>query len=184
MDKKYLIHAIGNIAWGYVFFYVSVNLGTIDILPDWVFFILVITALKPLSEVVPSAKLLEPLGVLLGVLYGFQWLFKVVGHPIEWYLFTVILSVLVLYFNFQLLTNLAETAKLHSYPEEKKILHLRTAQAILTTVAAIPLPWNEVSYLYFGLAIVHLIVVVWICTVLLGLRKKMALAYQVPAEES
>ena len=183
MDKKYLIHAMGSIAWGYVFFYLAINLGTIDILPDWVLFVLVVKALKPLSEVVPSAKLLEPLGILLGVLYGFQWLFKAVGHPIQWYLFTVIVSVLVLYFNFQLLTNLAEVARKYGYSEEKKILQLRTVQAILTTVAAIPLPWEEVGYLYFGLAIVHLVVVAWICVVLFGLRKKMSLAYDAPAEE-
>ena len=50
MDKKYLIHAIGSIAWGYVFFYLSINLGSIDILPDWVLFVLVVRALKPLSK--------------------------------------------------------------------------------------------------------------------------------------
>ena len=183
MDKKYLIHAIGSIAWGYLFFYLSINLGSIDILPDWVLFVLVVRALKPLSEVVSTAKLLEPLGVLLGVLYGFQWLFKVVGHPIEWYLFTVILSVLVLYFNFQLLTNLAEAARIYGYPEEKKILQLRTVQAVLTTVAAIPLPWEEINYLYFGLAIVHLVVVAWICVLLFDLRKKMSLDYNTSAEE-
>ncbi|MBR2490999.1 MAG: hypothetical protein IKB65_05905 [Ruminiclostridium sp.] len=183
MDKKYLIHAMGSIAWGYVFFYLAINLGTIDILPDWVLFVMVVRALEPLSEVVHSAKLLDPLGILLGVLYGFQWLFKVVGHPIQWYLFTVIVSVLVLYFNFQLLTNLAEVARKYGYPEEKKILQLRTVQAILTTVAAIPLPWEEVGYLYFGLAIVHLVVVAWICVVLFSLRKKMSLAYDAPAEE-
>ena len=93
------------------------------------------------------------------------------------------MSVLVLYFNFQLLTNLAEVARKYGYPEEKKMLQLRTVQAILTTVAAIPLPWEEVGYLYFGLAVVHLIVVAWICVVLFRLRKKMSLAYDAPVEE-
>ena len=72
MDKKYLIHAMGSIAWGYVFFYLAINLGTIDILPDWVLFVMVVRALEPLSEVVHSAKVLEPLGILLGFSMAFS----------------------------------------------------------------------------------------------------------------
>lgn len=175
MNHKSLASAVGNIACGYIFFYIDINLGSLDVLPDWVCFVLAVKSLPMLAEVVSSAKLLHSLGALLGGYYVFDWLLTILGHPIEWYLVTVFIAVLALYFNFQLLTNLAEAARLGGYPQEKKILHLRTVQAVLTTVAALPIPWDEYSILGTGLAMVHLIVVAWICVVLFGLRKRMEL---------
>lgn len=172
MNHKNLASAVKYIAWGYLFFYIDINLGSLDILPDWVCFVLVVKALPLLAEAVPSAKLLHSLGTLLEVYYIFDWLLTAIGHPIQWYLLIVVIAVLALYFNFQLLTNLAEAARLGGYPQEKKILHLRTVQAVLTTVAALPIPWDEYSILGTGLAMVHLIVVAWICVVLFGLRKE------------
>lgn len=172
MNHKNLASAVKYIAWGYLFFYIDINLGSLDILPDWVCFVLVVKALPLLAEAVPSAKLLHSLGTLLGVYYVFDWLLTAIGHPIQWYLLIVVIAVLALYFNFQLLTNLAEAARLGGYPQEKKILHLRTVQAVLTTVAALPIPWDEYSILGTGLAMVHLIVAAWICVVLFGLRKE------------
>ena len=32
---EYLAYKIGHIGWGYIFMYLDVNLGTIDILPSW-----------------------------------------------------------------------------------------------------------------------------------------------------
>ena len=172
MNHKSLASALGSIAWGYLFFYISINLGALDILPDWVCFVLVVKALPLLAEAVPSAKLLQPLGTLLGVYYVFSWILTAMGHPIQWYLLTVFIAVLALYFNFQLLTNLAEVARLGGYPQEKKILRLRTVLAVLTTVVALPIPWEEYLVLGTGLAVVYLVVAAWICAVLFGLRKK------------
>lgn len=173
MNHKSLASAVKYIAWGYLFFYIDLNLGSLDILPNWVCFFLAVKSLPLLAEAVPSAKLLHSLGTLLGVYYVFDWLLTTIGYPIEWYLITVFIAVLALYFNFQLLTNLAEATRLGGYPQEKKILHLRTVQAVLATVAALPIPWDAHSVLGTGLAVVHLAAAAWICVVLFGLRKKM-----------
>lgn len=180
MNHKSLASALRSIAWGYLFFYININLGSLDILPDWLCFVLVVKALPLLAEAVPSAKLLHPLGTLLGVYYVFSWILTAMGHPIQWYLLTVFIAVLALYFNFQLLTNLAEAAHLGGYPQEKKILHLRTVQAVLTTVIALPVPWETYVACGVGLAVVSLVVAAWIWVVLLGLRKA-ALSGGVPS---
>lgn len=171
MNHKSLASALGYIAWGYLFLYINVNLGSLDILPDWVCFVLVVKALPLLAEVVPSARLLRPLGILIGLFHLLNWLLNAMGRPIQWYLLTVVVAALSLYFHFQLLTNLAEAARLGGYPQEKKILHLRTVQAVLTTVIALPVPWETYVACGVGLAVVSLVVAAWIWVVLLGLRK-------------
>ena len=36
MEPKKLAHAISLIAWGYLFLYFNVTLGTMNIIPNWV----------------------------------------------------------------------------------------------------------------------------------------------------
>ena len=65
------------------------------------------------------------------------------GHPIQWYLFTVIVSVLVLYFNFQLLTNLADAVDGYLPDEADRLRRLRTLNTLFLTLVALPLPWQR-----------------------------------------
>ena len=36
-SRSALSSAVGKIAWGYLFLHLHINLGALDILPDWVF---------------------------------------------------------------------------------------------------------------------------------------------------
>lgn len=140
MNRDALSAAVGRIAWGYVFLYLDFNLGTVDVLPDWLFFLLTVRALPALAEAVPAAALLERLGILLGAWHALAWVLEMfrITPP---YLLLILVSVLCLYFHFQLLTNLAELAEKAGCTRGRSLLVLRTVLTLLTTVLALPVDW-------------------------------------------
>ena len=65
MEPKKLAHAISLIAWGYLFLYFNVTLGTMNIIPNWVGYLMMGKAIKELKEASPAMDLLGPLCILL-----------------------------------------------------------------------------------------------------------------------
>lgn len=174
MNPKFLSHAVKLVLFGYIFLNLDFNLGTINVLPDWFGYILILKALPDLSEAVPSVHLLRSLGILLAVWEGCLWIFTLTtGEALTIYIVTVIGSVIGLYFHFQLLTNLAEIAKKFDSVREKPMLHLRTVRTILITVFAFPIPWKRWEVLSGSLIAVNLIVTVWLCSTLFSLYREL-----------
>ena len=181
-DRARLSAAIQKTAWGYILMHVHFNLGTLDILPDWAGYVLILQALPVLAEQVPSAKLLRPLGVVLALWNGVQWLLDLLGAQTDLGGWTVIVTVLGLYFHFQLLTDLASLSEAFGCPETRRILRLRTVRTVLMTAFQLPLVWTwlnslsataaEVLALLLGL--IQLAVAIWICSVLISLRRSLA----------
>ena len=54
MEPKKLAHAISLIAWGYLFLYFNVTLGTMNIIPNWVGYLMMGKAIKELKEASPA----------------------------------------------------------------------------------------------------------------------------------
>ena len=141
MNRDELAGAVGKIAWGYVFLYLDFRLGTVDVLPDWVFCLLAVRALPVLAKAVPAAALLERLGILLGVWFSLLWVLEMFRLTPP-YLVLILVSALCLYFHFQLLTNLAELAERTGCGRGRSLLILRTVLTLLTTVLALPVDWR------------------------------------------
>lgn len=165
--------AIGKIAWGYIFLHLHFNIGNVDILADWIGYVLFVSALPAIGEEEESANLLRPLGILLGALTGISW-----GNDflMEGYLnldvLNIIESVVSLYFHYQLLTNLATVARNHECSQEKKILVLRTVKTVLTTFFAVIIPLQLENVVLYGLLVILLIVTFWICFVLFSFKNE------------
>ena len=68
MECKKMAHAIGLIAWGYLFLYFNLNLGSLNLIPSWVGYLLMGKAIKELKGVSPAMGLLGPLCILLAAL--------------------------------------------------------------------------------------------------------------------
>ena len=168
MKTKQLSEAIGWLAWSYVFLYVDFTLLVVNILPDWAAYLLILKALPVLAEWVPSAILLRPLGRILCTWCAAEWILESLGRPVDVYLLTVLISVISLYFFFQLLTNLAEILRILNFSEEKKILRLRTVQAVMFTLTALPFPWERYMWLTTGIVIIYLLIALWVCVILFG----------------
>lgn len=176
-ENEHLYKAIGAIAWGYIFLHFDINLGTIDILPGWIGIFLIVNAIKQtirLEE--PSAKLIMPLGILLCFDSFLTWIsiFEMLSISFDMYIYEVFITIIELYFHFQLLTNLANIANQYNCKEETKLLTLRTVRTILATVQVFLLKLeNEV--IVIGIAFVQIVVCIWICKVLFDFRKNFQL---------
>lgn len=173
MNTDQLAKAFGKVAWSYIFLYMDFNFLVVNVLPDWVGYLLILPALPALAERVPAVILLKPLGVVLALWHGLNWGLGIFGGSIEIYILDVLEAVLALYFFFQLLTNLAEILRQMGFPEEKKILQLRTVQAVLITLTALTIPWDGSQVLTMALAVIHLVVVLWVCVILFQIKKTM-----------
>lgn len=173
MDRETLSNAVKQIAWGYVLIHFNFNLGTLNILPDWLGYVLMLRALPILGEIVPSALLLRPLGVLLALWEGVIWALDIFGISFSSTVLIIIAVVASLYFHFQLLTNLAELAERYRCPEQYRILHLRTVRTLFITVFSLPILWEQYQVLTIIVVIVNLIVALWICMVLFSLRRSL-----------
>lgn len=173
-ERTQLAGAVKRIAWGYVLMHVNFNLGTMDILPDWAGYLLILSVLPVLAAEEEAAKLLKPFGVILTVWEVLVWVVNLLGvQNWDWGWLSIVETVVSLYFHFQLLTNLAAVSEKYGCPETKRILTLRTVQTLLTTVLALPLPWEEYEALALLLLVVSLVVVIWICRVLFSLRRSL-----------
>ncbi|MBQ7322886.1 MAG: hypothetical protein IJW99_12365 [Clostridia bacterium] len=177
-DRDKLCRAIKHIAWAYVLIYLDVNLVTLNILPNWLGFLLILLALPALADEVPSAALLRPFAILLAAWEGFEWLVRLFGASIEADLSFLILTVSVtaLYFHFQLLTDLAALSEKYGCPQTGKLLQLRTVDTLIATALALPLPWQQVEWLTVTGLLVYGAIVIWICAVLFGLKRSLEAA--------
>ena len=86
MEPKKLAHAISLIAWGYLFLYFNVTLGTMNIIPNWVGYLMMGKAIKELKEASPAMDLLGPLCILLAALEMWFWTLTLIGINSQHYL--------------------------------------------------------------------------------------------------
>ncbi len=171
MDRRQrLAEVIGSVAWGYVFLHLDINLGRLDILPNWLCYLWILRAIPVLETEEPSVRLLYPLGVFLGIVEGVEWIAVLFGVVLDHYLLTVLLTIISLYFHFQFFTNLAGVAKTYGCPQEKRILQLRTMRTIAMTLWALPFPWDEHMWMMVLLVGSNLVVAYWSCWTLFFLK--------------
>lgn len=63
-----------KIAWGYVFLHLNLNLGTLNVLPNWVGYLLFFSAITLLGDQLRDLTLLKPFCILLGARELADWL--------------------------------------------------------------------------------------------------------------
>lgn len=170
-------NAADSILKGYLFLHLNLNLGTLNVLPNWVGYLFINEILPDLALTRPSALLLRPLGWGLAAWEGVCWvltLFSItptglLGTSI-WQLAQVAAGVAGLYFHFQLLTDLAETARMKGYPSVKKLLRLRTVKTLLSTfVLGVGLPPASQlmpQWMIYWVIGVSVVATIWICLTL------------------
>ena len=141
-NHERLYRGVSHAAWAYFFLYFNINLGSINILPDFVCYLLLWSAIGCLEEEERDLTLLRPLCVLLGAWAGADWLFTLFQEPLDGQFPPVdlFLAVAALYFHFQLFTDFAHLAARYQPPGEeldRSLLRLRTAQTLFLTAFAV-----------------------------------------------
>ena len=189
-DKLY--DGVSHAAWAYFFLYFDINLGSINILPDFMCYFLLWSAIDALAEEEPELPLLRPLCLLLGIWAGADWLLTIFGGTLEGQFLPMDLltSVAGIYVHFQLFTNFAHLAKRYQ-PEgetlDRRLLRLRTIHTLLLTAFSIlgyclpngaqftfpgsSIPAGLAGMLLIGIALVGLIVSLMLMFGLFALRK-------------
>ena len=119
-DRETLYTGAGRAAWGYFFLYLDINLGSLNILPDWGAYLLFLSAIRLLAGERRDLGLLRPLGILLAAWHGADWALALFGGGVSglWAPADVVIGVVQMYFHFQLLTDCAALAAAHQGPEE------------------------------------------------------------------
>ena len=134
-----LYQGVSHAAWGYFFLYFDVNLGPLNVLPDWAAYLLFLSAIGKLRGEQRDFLLLRPLGIALAAWNGADWLLSWAGRSVDGLFLPLDLLIAVagIYFHFQFLTDCAELASVHQPPEagvDQRIRQWRTVQTVLLTL--------------------------------------------------
>lgn len=180
-DFQKLYKGISRAAWGYFFLCFDFKINTVSIMPSFIGYLLFLSAISYLREEERELSLLHTLGVILALWHGIDWLAGWFSYDLDglWQFADVLVSLVNLYFHFQLLTNLASIAAKYQpegYELDSKLLRYRTIQTIILTVITI-IPYFR-SWLFeiwavvaIIMLIVYLIVAVCLMIALFSLRK-------------
>lgn len=165
MAESRLPSAIKKIAWGYLFTFININLGIVDVLPDWLGFIMILTALPVIAQKEESVSLLKPLAIILTLWEIAEWAIALFGTSVNIPVIGIVIGIVRIYFDFQLITNLSGLAP---EPERKsRLLKLRSFSVVFHTVttlcAGLFAYFPEFAvYASFVLIIPQLILTVWL----------------------
>lgn len=171
MNKDEYIQAIRRVGKGYLFILLNINIGSLNILPNWIGYIFFHKAIPSIAKYERSATLLNPFIIFLGLYELICWGLQIVGISLDIYIFGIIISALKLYFDFQMLTNIADIAVSHQYKDSHKIYTPRNIQTILLTITFFINNWNESILGSFVYVFIVLIVAFWICLLLFDYAK-------------
>lgn len=137
-ERQTYCNAFSRMAWGYLFLFLDINLGSVSILPRFAGFLMLFSAIKVLAAEQNSLALLRPLCLVLAAYYLAHWLFTWFGSSLAGQLLFLDLPVTAaeLYFHFQLLTDLADLAQRYQPPGkalDQTLLNRRTVLVLITT---------------------------------------------------
>ena len=180
-DRETLYKGASCAAWGYLFLYLDINLGTVSLLPRFVGWLLFLSAVRRLSSQRRDLALLRPLGILLAVWNGADWLASWAGADLDgrFPALDLIVGAASLYFQFQFLTDCAVLAAQYQPPDgelDRRLLRWRTVQTLLITAVTL----LRYPAVYFGgvweyaaifLAVAGVLVALCLMAALFSLRK-------------
>ena len=181
-DRKTIYDGLSCAARGYFFLYFNINLGNVSILPSFVGYLLLLSAIGSLQAVRRELALLRTPGRLLALYKVAEWALSWVGTQLPGHVpfLDLVENVLVIYFHFQLLTDLAALAQAFQ-PEgetfDHRLLRRRTQSVLLATAVtllygqALSLPERWLEWLLMVLALAYCIVALAIMLALFELRR-------------
>ena len=141
-DYQKLQRSLSKVIWGYIFLYIDININQVSLLPDFVGYLLFLSAIEGLKDEERELTLLKTLGVILAIWDAAAWAMSWVSVEIggRWLFADLLISVVNIYFQFQFVTNLAAIAERYQTGEDDlhgKMLKYRTWQTVILTVVTI-----------------------------------------------
>lgn len=138
MIRQKYQRALAKIAWGYILISFDINFGVnghaVSILPKWAGFLLIFMALDGVALMERSAAALKPIGLVLTLEAAIGWCAALIGLDWNYPWIQILIILLNLYFQFQLLTNLADIAQRIGSAYSKSLRILRTVLTVILTL--------------------------------------------------
>lgn len=181
-EREQRYTGLSHATWGYFFLHFDFNLGPVSLLPRFVGWLLLLSAISALREERRELGLLRPLGILEALWSGGDWLLSWMGGSADGHILflDLLLEAVTPYFHFQFLTDMAALAERYQ-PEEgtlaRRLLHRRTVYLLTVTAIALTgemsklFSWVGWEWLLPGEALVGCIVAVMIMMNLFELRR-------------
>lgn len=129
-----LTKQLRRLAWGWVILHLDFHLGPVNLLPDWFGYILILNGLLGITAYVPQASLLFSFGMGLGAVSLLQWLLAFFGITFAPTWLTLVTSVVSLYFQFQLLEDLATLSDVNECTTGSTLRRLATYNLLCCTI--------------------------------------------------
>ena len=179
MNREALQNGLRKVAWAYMLILLDINLNigqnTLDLLPDWAGYLLLLSAIPLLAPVLRDLPLLRPFCVALAAAEAVEWTAELLTG--ETFLYRILpvgalLTCLAMYVTFQLLTDLARLAVQEGLPAGRLRL-CRDLNVVIRAVLFLPLPWEEGMALAVALVVTGGIVCVMIAVQLFALRRRL-----------
>lgn len=143
MNKKKLNIALWLIVLAFWFMqFKEQYIETLNSFPYWISGIFLLVSVCLFEKDIPEMKLLKPLCIINAVLDFFVWLVGILewNMPFQIYLPRLLSSVVSVYINYQLITNLIQFAQIHGFENTKPLSIMRLARTIYITLFALFLP--------------------------------------------
>ena len=179
MNREALQNGLSKVAWAYILILLDINLNigrnTLDLLPDWVGYLLLLSAIPLLAPALRDLPLLRPFCVVLAAAEAVEWTAALLTGQSLLYRFLpvkALLTCLAMYVTFQLLTDLARLAEQEGLPAGRLRL-CRDPNVVIRAVLFLPLPWEEWMALAVALVVTGGIVCVMIAVQLFALRRRL-----------
>ncbi len=160
MNKKKLNIALWLIVFSFWFMqFKEPYIETLNFFPYWISSFLLFVTVCLFQKDVSEMKLLKPLCIINAVLDFFVWLIGIleINLPFQTYLPMLLSSVISLYVNYQLITNLIQFAENYGFENTKPLKRLRLIRTIYITVFALFLPlYNTLDESVFTIIVEYL----------------------------
>ncbi len=182
-DYSNLYKGVSKIAWGFIFILININIVFVDILPDFVGYIFMIYGINKLKDECKTISLLKPLGIFLAVWNAASLILNFTEAIILISYISSIISIISIYFTFQLLTECSLLASRYQDSSEnldKTILIRRNINTVcitlmnVSTLITLRLPdeFHEIAvYIPGAFAVISLIVLLMTVSSLFRLKE-------------
>lgn len=149
--------AIKNVAWSVILSTFHINIGVFDVLPDWLGYILLLSAVKTISEIQSSASLLKPFAVVMIADSILDTVMKLMNITAGIYVYNLVVSVIYIYVYFQILTDIWHTVTEYGTETGWLIPPLRNITTVTHTIAFVLLSTGGNKYIIMAAAVVNII---------------------------
>lgn len=138
MDEnlRRLTSGVSQAAWGYFFLHIDLNIGPLSILPAFVGYLLMLSAIGKLSMECRELGLLRPLCIILAIWHAAGWLasFAEINLTGLFAPLDILIAVAELYLHFQFLTDMAALARRYQPQDatlDRRLINCRTVYVTL-----------------------------------------------------